>query len=185
MLMATVAVGCSAPTSPGGIKAAKQVTANLIIASEDCSEGDCHADSVTYSAGDDIYTDMPLCEGGCTTYPLGSLTRAKVEAALRHVDVRADPICQDLYNVAVEYLETGKIRWWPTDLNNGVEVHGDAHWGWLVRNEIHLGVSNFTSRTNYEVGKTVMHETYHIFRNTTNNIDAKAAADLCVGPNEQ
>lgn len=93
---------------------------------------------------------------GCTTYPLGTLTRAKVLFQLEN-RIRADGDCQAVKSWLMGKVSDGKVRFYPQNDNN----YGDIHYIGGYTYGIHLQGGLFVDGQEYQLGMTLMHEGFH------------------------
>jgi hypothetical protein len=141
----------------------------------------CHGSPVLYEYFSDAtmpYGDPSYdCPNGCTTYPVTTGTKAKVNNVLDY-HIKPDTSCSWVKSFIRQSMVYNRTRWYSGFDGN----YGDAHWSSTspISNDIHIWSGTFADSV--ELGKTLIHEAAHINFDNSNDLFAESWANQCYKP---
>jgi hypothetical protein len=142
---------------------------------DDCGGGfySCHFDDISY--GDSNWS----CPVGCHTYPLTSDLGTRINYAMARIN---RTLCGWAYSYISTALISGRIRYYSQSDGNDGDIHfsGVPGVGPGPDNQafIHLWEPNTYNQNN--LADTLVHEAYHAYFNSADEITAASTAATCV-----
>ena len=118
------------------------------------------------------WIDPMTCPDGCTTTPLGTKEKAAARSELNN-HIAARDSCNAVKNDVLNKITAGSVR--KFEAAQDTSSWGDIHW---KNRNIHIRSDAFGQP--HELGMTLMHEGYHDFYTSRDDVAAEAFAASCV-----
>jgi|GEM_PF-5871374 len=139
----------------------------------------CHDDGEyaswdDYTGFEETYWESYECDGlfGCTTWPLGTGTRNAIIYQLNN-EISSSANCQNVRKWLLARVNLGKIRFFTAD--DG--TWGDFH---FFTGNLHLHTNTFLPGNEWDLRMTLMHEGFHGYYSSHDDISAENFAESCV-----